>query len=433
MRVFNGIPWRPWFFSLHRSVFFLFCLLLPTQLGYHFWPDWSLIYGRRIDYLSPTIYVTDVLLFFMIILRIFAYPKILKDGFCSVRRHKLTITILLVCAVVNIVYSVNASATSIKWLKVLEISFLFLYVSRTPMLDALFKRAVVLSLLFSVFLGCMQFINQGSIGGALWFLGERNITPDTPGAAILSTGNIPYVSLRIENQRFLRAYSVFSHPNAFAGYCLLSVSFFLSPLYASSASKGSVWRVLGCVVGAIGIIISTSRSALIVFTLLIAFFFRKKNSQVISYSVLFLMAFCFLLVALTFHDLNLYPRIVFITYWARGFITNIFVGNGLGNSVYMSKSLALPWEKFQPVHNVYLLLLGELGVLGLSAGIFVVKKLTKVQALLQPNVRGITFALFSLAMLDHFIISSQQVLLLSVVLVGLMTRHTSAFLKTYTA
>jgi hypothetical protein len=33
-----------------------------TQLGYHFWPLSSLVYGIRIDYLSPTLYFLDCLI-----------------------------------------------------------------------------------------------------------------------------------------------------------------------------------------------------------------------------------------------------------------------------------------------------------------------------------------------------------------------------------
>ena len=38
----------------------LFLLLIPTQLGKHFWPDWSSVLGIRIDYLSPTLYLVDI-------------------------------------------------------------------------------------------------------------------------------------------------------------------------------------------------------------------------------------------------------------------------------------------------------------------------------------------------------------------------------------
>src|SRR5687767_1088681 len=47
-----------------HSTFLLYTLLLlflPTQLGKHFWPEYSLLSGFRVDYLSPTLYLTDML------------------------------------------------------------------------------------------------------------------------------------------------------------------------------------------------------------------------------------------------------------------------------------------------------------------------------------------------------------------------------------
>ena len=46
---------------LHQKLFWLLILLLPVQLGRHFWPDFSFVLGLKIDYLSPTFYLTDLL------------------------------------------------------------------------------------------------------------------------------------------------------------------------------------------------------------------------------------------------------------------------------------------------------------------------------------------------------------------------------------
>ena len=48
----------------------MFLCLLPTQLGKHFWPGWSLISGIRVDYLAPTIYLVDIIVIMMIISKI---------------------------------------------------------------------------------------------------------------------------------------------------------------------------------------------------------------------------------------------------------------------------------------------------------------------------------------------------------------------------
>ena len=46
--------------ALEKILLFLFVLLIPTQLGKHFWPEWSRVVGIRVDYLSPTLYFLDL-------------------------------------------------------------------------------------------------------------------------------------------------------------------------------------------------------------------------------------------------------------------------------------------------------------------------------------------------------------------------------------
>src|SRR5689334_11072958 len=46
---------------MHALLFYTLIILLPTQLGLHLWPDWALVLGRRVDYLSPTLFITDIL------------------------------------------------------------------------------------------------------------------------------------------------------------------------------------------------------------------------------------------------------------------------------------------------------------------------------------------------------------------------------------
>jgi len=47
--------------------FYLLILFLPTQLGRHFFFDFSFVSGIRIDYLAPTIYLTDILVLLLFI------------------------------------------------------------------------------------------------------------------------------------------------------------------------------------------------------------------------------------------------------------------------------------------------------------------------------------------------------------------------------
>ena len=53
---------------LIEYIFKVFVFLIPSQLAIHLWPKWAYIYGIRIDYFSPTIFLTDILVFLILIL-----------------------------------------------------------------------------------------------------------------------------------------------------------------------------------------------------------------------------------------------------------------------------------------------------------------------------------------------------------------------------
>ena len=79
---------------LHQVLFLLLLILLPTQLGYHFWPNWSFVFGIRSDYLAPTIYFTDILFFFVLIFWYLDKTKNLKLAFFN--KHKIFIFFSLI-------------------------------------------------------------------------------------------------------------------------------------------------------------------------------------------------------------------------------------------------------------------------------------------------------------------------------------------------
>ena len=56
---------------LERVICFLLICSIPIQLGKHFWPASAFVSGIRVDYLSPTLFFTDILLF--VLLGIFVF------------------------------------------------------------------------------------------------------------------------------------------------------------------------------------------------------------------------------------------------------------------------------------------------------------------------------------------------------------------------
>ncbi|MGI6278717.1 MAG: hypothetical protein ACOYJ8_02865, partial [Patescibacteria group bacterium] len=51
----------------------LFFFFLPTQLAYFFWPDWSYFWGIKVDFLSPSIFLTDLILFFLFLVLVLEF------------------------------------------------------------------------------------------------------------------------------------------------------------------------------------------------------------------------------------------------------------------------------------------------------------------------------------------------------------------------
>lgn len=54
--------------GLHKLLFFIVIFLIPLNLGKHFIFRWSFVKGLLVDYLVPTLFVTDILILGMLIL-----------------------------------------------------------------------------------------------------------------------------------------------------------------------------------------------------------------------------------------------------------------------------------------------------------------------------------------------------------------------------
>src|ERR1035437_9579523 len=82
--------------NLSAIFFYLLLLFLPTQFGKHFWPNFSYVYGIRIDYLSPTLYFTDVLIILIIVFWLFEKRKSLSKVFPKLRFFAVFILFIII-------------------------------------------------------------------------------------------------------------------------------------------------------------------------------------------------------------------------------------------------------------------------------------------------------------------------------------------------
>lgn len=372
--------------KINRLFFYLLVLFLPTQLGYHFWPSWSMVLGRRIDYLSPTLFFTDILIVLLLIFwlrKLLVWPTIF----------------FIVLAGLNILFSFNQMVAIYHWIKFAEFILLGYYIIQAKPNTQHVAYCLMLSVLYSSVIAIFQFVLQHSIGGLFWFLGERTFRVDTPGIAAIA----------IQGKEYLRAYATFPHPNVLGGFLAVLLPFIVQ---VSSKKKIFFWTTI--LFGSIALALTFSRSAWVVFLLGIGWMiFQKKRFLffVLISCLLFLVSFLFSSLdesVVVRQRLNASAIFMFQSF--------PLFGVGLGNFLValpdnlVSRSIYF----LQPVHNIYLLLIAEIGVIGVIGVLWVMRKRIKFT---WPLI-----GLILLGLVDHYPLTLQQGQLLLTLVIALSYR-----------
>lgn len=392
---------------MSNFLLFLFLLFIPTQLGKHFWPSFASVQGVRVDYLSPTLYFLDVIFVFLFILN---FKFKVKSGW------KLLILGLVIF--LNLVSAWNKFEAGYRWLRIIELGWVFFYIKENKEITQKFLKVILpIWIIFESVLGLMQVSFGESVNGVFYWLGERAINLNTLGVAKWS----------IFGSEHLRAYGTFSHPNSMAGFLLVGVLMWIKykPLCPSVNSghlplkKGEVFfKIFWWVVwwlGIMGIIICGSRNVWLVGILILFYSLYKKNKW-------YLMGIPFLL-GIVVWKFNLFsgwdP-----TSWKKRWELMVsavlmikessFLGVGVGNFLvrlpeYKTNS---PVFWLQPVHNIYLLLVSELGILGIMALAWI-SEIKKINYL--PLI-----AILLTGLVDHYWVTLPQNMWLLVLVLGLI-------------
>jgi O-antigen ligase len=416
--------------KISKLFFYLLVLFLPTQLGKHFWPNWSFVYGLRLDYLSPTLYFTDILI---AIIFIFSFREF------YVWLRKLQKKYLAAFAFVLVILLLSLSGAKNYWagiyglIKFLEFSYLVYFIVQN------FKAfnkvtlfiCVFVSVLFESLLGFFQYLSQGSLNGIFYYLGERTFNGLTPGIANAS----------INGQLFLRPYATFSHPNVLSGFLILSMLLLLLFSLGNKKLRYIAWG--GVITGTVILLIALSRVAIIfwAFCLIVLFGFslaEKYKKQkfnpllLIGISVIVLTTIIIVIMQDNFiaqrflttklSDESIVQRQSLIAQSFKMFQGSPIIGVGI-NNIYNNLNIAsVKGVNFliQPVHNIFLLVLSETGVIGLVTFLFVFLKsflavIKKRNIYLLLSLLAITI----LGMFDHYFLTLQQGQLLFSLVLGI--------------
>lgn len=379
-------------------LFYLLIILLPTQLGRHFWPEWAFVSGVRVDYFSPTLYLTDVLVIGIFLLELFKlrFPKISRLWWGG-------LGVVGVLGAANIYFSLSPAVSAYKWLKVLEMGFLVVWIARSGINAKLVAAFLLIPIFYESVLVIWQFMRQASVGGVWWLLGERNFNSGTLGIA----------NTIINGQLWLRPYGTFPHPNVLGGF--LAVSLPLVILYFPHIYRKINAAILS--LGFVALFLTMSRSAIAIGVLATSVVLARRH-KIRHIWLIWLIGGLFLLGIFRTNAESFGVREKMNELAIQYFSHSPVLGTGLGTSVlYPSTSLRIKNYALahQPTHNGYLLILGETGVLGAVGILGIVKSCRKKNWMVLTPLLTIA----ALGLFDHYFLTLQQGQLLLALVLGL--------------
>lgn len=398
--------------KLSKIFLFLILVLVPTQLGRHFWPDWSYVLGLRVDYLSPTLYLIDLFWFGLFVLEIKKIKIKSKKWFGFGR------ILFLVFALVNIILAQSGWIAFYRWLRVGQLLWFGWYVMKNK---ELVENFLVKTIPFWVGLESLLAVSQiskgGSLNGIWWWLGERSFSFNTIGIAQMS----------VFGSGLVRAYGTFSHPNSLAGFLLVSLILW----WRWRDKIKNIWWWTITWLALVGIVLTGSRTIWSLTLVLGLFLLIKSFKNKFPFLVLGLVLISVLIWIINFN----YPMENFLGGWdENGWIKrnqlnasaiemtkqNPWFGVGLGNFLTklpeFQKDNQIFW--LQPVHNILLLMVSEIGWVGVVVLIWMINNFFKNKRIDKFGL--IMFGIVMLSgMVDHYWLTLPQNMWLLALIFGL--------------
>ncbi len=381
----------------------LFSFFLPTQFGYHFQNLATSIYGFKIDYFIPTLYLTDILIIGIITTQIRTLINLIN------KKSLFFISLYLLLIVVNIYISDYKMISFYKWIKLTEMLMMIITLINYKKLNI--YKSIFTPLSYSVvlicFLGLLQTFSGGSIGGLFYYLGERSFDINTFG---ISTVNLNGVEI-------LRSYSTFSHPNSLAGF--LAVFSIVTLIYRKRLNR--YYLLFLSLLVTTTLITSASLNVLVSFILLVVVYMIKAGKNLILSLILLITFLSPYLGATNFREIDY--RIELSQVAVNLFFDKPLIGVGINNFIpKLAESSTIfknVWE-LQPVHNIYLLVLSETGIVGFSILII----LFYIIPLSYPLLTILFTGLF-----DHYWLTLQQNLFLFSLVIAISFAKIKAWTK----
>lgn len=409
-----------------KALLALFLFSLPLSSVFRAWPSWSVVRGRHIDYYSLAVYLSDIILIIsLVVLRLW---KDLVVLFC---RHSLKTVILVMLLGLHLLFSSNPPLTFFFILQGiwLIVGWLFLVKARSQIGDKLFVIYLAFSLLPQVILGLVQVRVNSSLGlwldwvkappllsKLLWLIGEIRFNFQTPGIAQALVGG----EFRV------RAYGTLPHPNILAGF-LLIILVLLQVYQGIGNWRRFTWPL--SLLFSLGLLMTFSRTAWMAAGIVGGYLLirNRKNSlsalTIVSIFLVSLVLFRERWQSLLVEDSLAWRERVYLSRMAiKMFLCRPLMGTGLGTFIdFLPQVTSNPRMVYllQPVHNFFLLLVAETGIIGVLTAFFFVRR---ARVLVSDKTIPLYLTLFLLALTDHYLATTHPGRLLLVTVLALTSR-----------
>lgn len=406
--------------SLKRIIENLLCIfifLLPFQTRW-IWKEGSLS-GGFWEYGSSSIYATEILLW-VILLLYFLY--VARTSHISETKFSLnmrSMTALFLFGLLGYVW------LSIFWSGDKQIAYLFAF----RLIEAVALGVLIVSFDFHIKKFIWAFVFSGVLQAVFaftQFFTQRVYASKWLGVAGQNPQNILGESV-VEGGfgRILRAYGALPHPNILGGFFVITILFSLYLFSCSRKRSHEFFALLFLLMNILGLFLTFSRAAFFAFIISSLIYFGGEFLSQRSFNKISFLAFIFII----FTSLLVVAHVNFgvtrfqsssrleaqsgkvrqklfqesVTLIQRHLMIGVGAGNFTHSVFYELDSTKKSWE-YQPVHNIYLLILSELGIFGLFV-FFLFCIFPFLFSWKQKNFLGLSLlcALFTLGIFDHYL------------------------------
>ena len=426
--------------ALEKLIFYLFLFFLPFDIKKFIARAFNV--GSITEFNSFFVYLSDIFIFVLLFL-------FLVSSFRN-RRKFFNNKILLLSLGSFITFSflslLNASNPLFALYGITRILlgiFLLLYIGQN-ISHLSYKLILEIFSVSGVIQACLaigQYFKQSSLG--FHYLGESTLGPHINGVAKISLGQA----------KLIRSYGTFPHPNILAAF--LTISFFSlivlilkdSQITKKIKTSQRLVKYTALIIIILGLVLTFSRTFVILslFSLVALWIILHRHhlvyqlsplriNRIVFSSILVYLALIFIIWPVSLLHVSQSQSLTLRSSYNHEAIQIIkkqpLLGAGFANFInrlFIANPFLPSWE-YQPAHNIYLLLLTEIGIFGFLSflvflSILIKKALVKIKSRsLEKLAFLIVFFCFLLSgFVDHFLLTINQGILMFWLILSLAT------------